>query len=168
MKNKKADADKINHCRDILKNNTSLFSNFRGNNMLTSSVYLSLEENPEEALNKVLNIYTKLKEKFFNSEYLVLAAWVIYNSNNTLDLDLLVNKTREAYDIMKSNHFLTSSDDYTSAAMLAVSHTDLNNTFLEIEKCFNILKIMITWENDIQALSHILSLGLVVLKKNLT
>ena len=37
MKNKKADADKINHCRDILKNNTSLFSNFRGNNMLTSS-----------------------------------------------------------------------------------------------------------------------------------
>lgn len=161
MKNKKADADKINHCRDILKNNTSLFSNFRGNNMLTSSVYLSLEENPEEALNKVLNIYTKLKEKFFNSEYLLLAAWVIYNSNNTLDLDLLVNKTREAYDIMKSNHFfLTSSDDYTSTAMLAVSHTDLNNTFLEIEKCFNILKDNgLHGKNDIQALSHILSLG---------
>ena len=44
--------------------------------------------------------------------------------------------------------------------MLAVSHTDLNNTFLEIEKCFNILKDNgLHGKNDIQALSHILSLG---------
>ena len=72
MKNKKADADKINHCRDILKNNTSLFSNFRGNNMLTSSVYLSLEENPEEALNKVLNIYTMTIHQLPCLLYLIL------------------------------------------------------------------------------------------------
>lgn len=161
LKASHADADKINLCRDIIKNNTSLFSNFRGDNLLTSSVYLSLEENPQESFKQVLAIYTKLKDKFFASEYLVLASWVIFNSRSNLDLDLLVNKTSEAYDLMKSNHFfLTSADDYTSAAMIAVSHPDLNSAFLEIEECFNLLKDNgLRGKNDLQSLSHILSLG---------
>lgn len=161
MKNKKADAEQINHCRNILKNNTSLFSNFRGNNILISSVYLSLEDNPEEAIHNVINIYEKLKKEFFTSEYLVLASWIIYNSNSTKPLDIVIKNTREAYDIMKSNHyFLTSSEDYTAATMIAISHDNLNNTFVEIENCFNILKDNgLRSKNDIQALSNILSLG---------
>ena len=161
LRDEVADVSKINYCRDLIKNNTSIFSNFRGNNLLTTATNLSLEALPEEALREVMKIYDKLKSEFSGSQYLILTAWVIYNAKERVTYDDAIRRMRKAYDIMKKNHFfLTGSDDYVAAAMIATTSNNVEETLEEIEECYNILKANGFWgNNNLQALSHILSLG---------
>ncbi|MEO2565602.1 DUF4003 family protein, partial [Clostridium tertium] len=67
LRNINANVEKINHCIDIIKNNSSIFSNFRGNNLLTTAVNLSMQPNPEESFNDIMIIYGKLKNYFLNN-----------------------------------------------------------------------------------------------------
>ncbi|GAA0109771.1 MULTISPECIES: DUF4003 family protein [Clostridium] len=160
LRNINANVEKINHCIDIIKNNSSIFSNFRGNNLLTTAVNLSMQPNPEESFNDIMIIYGKLKNYFLNNQFLVLAAQIIYNYKNTNDIDLIVINTRKAYDTMKKNHlFLTGQDDICAAALIATTSNNLDQTFIDMEECYNILRSNSFYSgNNLQALSHILSL----------
>lgn len=160
LRNLEADVDKINNCIDLIKNNSSIFSNFRGNNLLTTAVNLSVQNNPEESLKEIMDIYEKLKNHFFTNQFLVLAAQIIYNYKGNTDVDVLVKNTRKAYDLMKENHmFLTSQEDICSAALIATTSDNLDETFIDMEKCYSILRHNGFWAgNNLQALTHILSL----------
>lgn len=160
LRNLEADVDKINICIDLIKNNSSIFSNFRGNNLLTTAVNLSMQNNPEESLKEIMDIYEKLKGYFFTNQFLVLAAQIIYNYKGNHDVDVLVKNTRKAYDLMKGNHiFLTGHEDICSAALIAATSDNLDETFIDMEKCYNILRQNGFWAgNNLQALTHILSL----------
>lgn len=48
LENIKIDVDKVNEYRDLIKNNTSIFSNFRCNNLLTTSINLSIHPYPNK------------------------------------------------------------------------------------------------------------------------
>jgi len=160
IRNMKADVDRINSCIDLIKSNSGIFSNFRGNNLLTTAVNLSIQSNPQESFKEIIEIYNKLKNHFFTNEFLVLAAQIIYNYKEDNDVDTLVRNTRKAYDLMKENHiFLTGQEDICSAALIAVTSNNLNETFVDMEKCYNILKAnSLGSRNNLQALTHILSL----------
>ncbi|MGL4772758.1 MAG: DUF4003 family protein [Clostridium sp.] len=160
LRNQVADPIRINECRDIIKNNTKMFSTFRGNCLVTTAVNISLEENPKEAFREIQNIYEKLKMHFSGSEYLVLASNVIFKARFDFNIDEIVLRTKEAYDIMKNHHrFLTSSEDIVTAAMIATNSSDFDKTFKEIEECYEILRESGFWSGDnLQTLAHILSL----------
>lgn len=112
LKNLEADVEKINICIDIIKSNSSIFSNFRGNNLLTTAVNLSIQDNPEESFKEIIEIYEKLKYHFLNNQFLVLASQIIYNYRNDKNTDEIIVNTRRAYDLMKKNHlFLTGQED---------------------------------------------------------
>ncbi|MGL5351906.1 MAG: DUF4003 family protein [Clostridium sp.] len=158
MKNVEIDVLKVNNARRIIKDNTSVFSNFRGYNLLTTAVNLSLFDNPTEAFNEILDIYGKLKNEFYQSTYLVLVAHYLYINKNVMTIDEAIRKTRYAYDKMKKNHFfLTSSDDVMASAMIAMNSNDLEKTFEESEECYKILNNRGFFKgNNLQALSNIL------------
>lgn len=160
LKDKDVDVDKVIACKKLVKSKCHLFSYFRNNNLLNTAIFLSLEDNPEEALNILLNIHKKLKDKFKSSEFLPLAAEVIFNAKSNINIDEAINKSKEAYDYMKSNHFfLTGSEDVSAAAMLAINSNNLKETFKEIELCYKTLKYNYFSPGDnLQTLSHILSL----------
>lgn len=160
LKGLEADVDKINNCIDIIKNNSSALSNFRGNNLLTTAVNLSILDNPEESFNEFIIIYEKLKKHFYNNEFLVLASQIIYNYKNERSVDEIVVDTRKVYDLMKEKHvFLTGQEDIGSAALIATTCNDLNITFTDMERCYSILRKNGFWSgNNLQALTHILSL----------
>lgn len=160
MKNQRVDTNRINLALDTIKNNTSVFSNFRGLNKLSTAITISLEENMEESLNEIISIYNKLKNEFYNNQYLVLAAQVIFNARDRVNIDDAVKNTRVAYDYMKKHHrFLTGQEDIANAAIIATTSSNLEETFKEIEECYEYLKLnKISTSNNIQALSHILSL----------
>lgn len=160
IKNKLIDSNRINLALQVIKENTSVFSNFRGNNKLTTAIAISLEEDMEGSLNEIVSIYNKLKEEFSSSEYLVIAAQIIFNSRDRVNIDDAVKNTRVAYDYMKKSHrFLTGREDIASAAIIATTSSDFEQTFNEIEECYEILKKeKLSSSNNIQALSHILSL----------
>lgn len=155
-----ADVNKINDCIDLIRSNSSFFSNFRGNNLLTTAVNLSIQNNPEESFNEIMSIYNKLKKHFFTNEFLVLASQIIYSYKGTNDVNTLVINTRKAYDLMKENHlFLTGQEDISSAALIAVTSSNLEDTFIDMERCYDILRKNGFWAgNNLQSLTHILSL----------
>lgn len=71
---------------------------------------------------------------------------------------------------MEKNHWwLTSSDDYVLAAVLATTDLDIEETSNKIEECYNALKDnSFTGGNDLQTLSHILALGEESVNKKVT
>ena len=55
-RNKKIDVDRINAALKVINNNTSIFSNFRGNNKLTTAITISFEDNMEESFKEIISI----------------------------------------------------------------------------------------------------------------
>ncbi|MDO5518600.1 MAG: DUF4003 family protein [Clostridium sp.] len=160
LKNQRVDTERINSALAVIKNNTSIFSNFRGINKLTTALAISFEENMEESLKQILSIYNKLKSEFSGSEYLVIASQVLFNARYRVNIDDAVKNTKSAYDYMKKHHrFLTGREDIANAAIIATTSFDLEETFKDIEECYEKLKAeRISTSNNLQALSQILSL----------
>lgn len=160
IKDKKIDANKVNEAIEVVRKNTSMFSNFRGNNLLTVAVTISQEEDMECTIKEIIYIYESLKSKFIVSQYLVLAAIIIFNARHRVDVVTAITNTRVVYESMKKNHgFLTSSEDVSAAAMIATTSENLNETMEEIEDCYELLrKNGFVASNNLQSLSHMVAL----------
>ncbi len=160
LKGVSADANRINEAIKIIKNNTSMLSNFRGNNLLTTAITISLENDMEGSFKELISIYDKLKGLFFTNEYLILASIVIFNARYRVNIDDAVKNTRVVYDYMKKNHrFLTGQEDISAAAMIATTSRNLEVTLKEIEECYEALRNSgFSIGNNTQSLSHILPL----------
>lgn len=158
FKNKVADTDRIKEAIKLIKQETSIFSNFRGNNLHLTAITLSIETNMKESFLQMKKIHEELKKEFFTNEYLVLATFVIYNSKDKIDFKTAVKNTRLAYNLMKKNHaFLTGSEDIVEAAMLATTKGNLDLTFDKIEASYKELNQNgFSKGQSLQSLSHML------------
>lgn len=156
----RADQEKLIQCKRILNERTEFFSNFRGISKMAVITMLSMQENPEETMDQLLGVYQKLKELFFPSEYLTIAAMSIVQIADPNQYQMIVQRTRSIYDNMKQNHpFLTSSEDSGFAALLALSDLNEEYAIQEMECCYKWLKPEFFSKNSVQSLSHILTLG---------
>lgn len=157
-KRQKAQEEKLNDCRRILKENTGVFSNFRG---ITKAVMISMmavDSNPEEKLRRSLSVYALLKEYFFTSQYLPVASMAISSMAPESRYEELSARTRKIYEAMRSEHpFLTNSQDCIYAALLALSPRTGEEIIEETEKCYDILRGKFFSSNAVQSLSHILA-----------
>lgn len=159
-KNLMADVERMKQCHELLKRQTRLFSNFRGTSKMATVSMLSLSSNPEESMSRMLMIYDKLKEEFRGSEYLAFTAAVLSEIADPKAYDSICRRAREIYSRMKEAHpFLTSSEDSTFAALLAMSELDDVHIAQEMERCYQILKPSFFSGNAVQSLSHVLALG---------
>lgn len=155
-----ADEERLTSCRDILRQNTGIFSNFRGVSKLATITMLSLSPIPELRMEQMLELYTKLKDVFWGSEYLTVAAASIAEMADPSQYESIIRKTGEIYSRMKAAHpFLTSGEDSAFAALLAMSGLDVSWAEREMEQCYEILKPHFISGNAVQSLSHILALG---------
>lgn len=159
VKNKYIDYTKIEESIKIIKQNTGIFSIFRGHNLFYTATLLSTKVDVNESFQEILEIHKKLKEKkFWNDEYLPFVATIIYENKDKIDLDTCIDKMKYTYDFMKKHHpFLTSSDDYCRIALIAIHSKDLDKDLEYIEKSYEILSYNgFTKSNNLQALSHIM------------
>lgn len=150
---------KVEESIDIIKKNTGIFSNFRGYSLFYLANLLSNKVDIDESFKSILNIYDKLKEnKFFNDAYLPFLAIIINENKDKLDVDISIERTKYVYEFMKKNHpFLTSSEDYCRAALIAINSKNLDNDLGYIENCYNILNSKGFYKsNNLQSLSHIM------------
>ena len=159
---RKVDAAALKACREQLKAKTGVFSNFRQTMEAPFTSMMAVAEYPEEKLNKSLKYYDALKQQFWGSEYLVLAASVLADSVAEWDVEKIASRAKNIYKLMKEEHpFLTSEDDYVSAVMLAMSDkTDDKALVQEAEKAYQILKQTFSSSNDVQAAAFVLVLAL--------
>ncbi|MBS7525192.1 DUF4003 domain-containing protein [Fusibacter paucivorans] len=155
----KPDANKMKHCRDILKEQVGLFSNFRGTGKLVMITMMAIDHNPEHKLENALEVYSSLKKHFFTSQYLPLVSMMITNMAGSVRYDTIAARTRHIYELMKHDHpFLTSSEDSVFAALLAMSELTDEQIVEETKRCYDCLKPEFFSGNAVQSLSHVLAL----------
>lgn len=160
LRNEIANIDRIEKAIKLIKENTSVFSEYRRRNLLNLAVNISLEENMDRALSEIENIYINLKSEFSHSRYLMLAAEEIFFSRNFINVEEAIMNTKTAYKYMKKNHrFETKREDLCSAAMIAMTSENLEETFDEINECYDILTDCgFSKNNDLELLSNVLSI----------
>ena len=157
---KAADPEKLKECEKMLKSETSVLSEFRGNVKMPLLCKMALSENPQEYLGRVRYIYSLLqKSKILGDEYRVLAAMTLCDHLGDKAPESYVEKTNEIYSAMKENHkWITSNEDIPFAAMLAVTGQDIGTISENSENAYSVLKKYFRDSNAVQALSHVLSL----------
>jgi len=154
------DAFKIKMCKEIIKNNTGIFSNFKSTPFLALATMLSFDENPEGKMQEILKIYEILKKEFRSSVYLPLSAFVISDMVEAFDYERVAKKAKDIYEKMKNEHpFLTSGEDCGFAVMIAMSNLSAHDAIEEMEKCYELLRSMFFSANAVQSISHTLALG---------
>ncbi|MCQ4021648.1 MULTISPECIES: DUF4003 family protein [unclassified Ruminococcus] len=152
---------RIKTSKDIIKENTNFFSNFRSTTTtILLATLLSIENNPQEVFTEVYNTYEMLKEVFSSSSYLTLAAYMIVKLSSPEYYESVTNQTREIFDMIKKEHFfLTSSEDCLIAVLFALNSKIHNDTISTSQILFEMLKPVISHGNTVQAISNILALS---------
>ena len=158
---KVADCDAIRRCLNLIKEETGIFSVFRGNMALGVATMLSLSPDPRALFEKTMNVYGSLKSvKLYASDFLAVAAFLIAEKADASGYVGVVNRMRDFYDAMKSRHFFyTGEDDYIFAAMLGLADLDPAAGTECIEQLFERLKDEFWAKNSVQTLAQVLVLG---------
>lgn len=152
--------ESLSRFRDLLKSKTSIFSDYRSNVKVPMICKMALSPDPEGYFAQVDHVYRILnKKKVFGSEYRILAAISICDHVSPDEYESIIEKTNTIYASMKENHpFLTSDEDVTFAAMLAISGIDPAVLTEKMGSAYAILKKSFSDRNALQSLSHVLSL----------
>jgi hypothetical protein len=159
--NKVVDLDAIRESHVLIKENTSLFSTFRGNSAMSIATLLSLRNDRPKLITDTLNAYDLMKEyKFCASDYLVVAAYMIAASTSVVNHAQAIDRAKAFYDGMKADHyFLTGANDYIFAALLGLSNLEINSGLARMEQLYQTLKPSFHSGNGVQALTQVLVLG---------
>lgn len=159
MKGIKVDVGMLMQAKVLLKQQSSIFSEFRGMASPVVASMLSISENPKLLLAQCRTVYDLLKKKFQSCPYLPITAMVIAQTAAPDTYEQVVSRAHGLYKMMKKDHpFLTSSDDYTFCALMALSEKRDDALIADAEACFARLKGQGMSRNGIQSLSHVLSL----------
>lgn len=159
-RNMVADPERIRECKEIIKQNTGLLSEFKGTVLLALATMLSFEQDPEGKFHKVTESYAALRKEFHSSPYLPLSAFMLADMADSFSYDAITEKSKRIYKKMKEKHpFLTSSEDAGFAVLFALSGIEEDEAIKRAEQCYTQLKGRFFSSDSVQALSHALAMG---------
>jgi hypothetical protein len=152
--------EKIRAIRKFIKESTSWFSTFRGNNLYVISILLSLEEDWQQRFRRIQQWEEHLKDNgFVESPYLSIGIWILTENFKDEDMYTVSEKMREIFLLMKEEYYnVTSSDDYIVCAILVTQGLN-SSTYMDItNKAYDkITDYDFTTNNGAQTLATILS-----------
>lgn len=158
-KEQTANEEVLLRCKDILKRNTGIFSNFKSTAKPMIVAMLAANENPQLLMERGLKVYDLLKEEFMSSVYLPIAAMIIAQYADEARYAELAQRTRRIYKQMRADHpFLTSGEDSTFCALMALLDKPDEVLLGDAEECYKILKSNFFSSNAVQSLSHVLAM----------
>ena len=150
---------RLEECKRMLKSGVGAFSNFKGNAFQAVVTQLALDENPQERLRKAILMHDMLKQHFYGSSYLPLAATVLSGMVTEARFSEVAERAGRIYKKMKAEHrFLTSGEDCVYASLMALSGLSDDQLIQEAENCYKLLKEEFYDANANQSLSHVLAL----------
>ena len=155
-----ADVEKMRTCKQLLKQDKSIFSDFRGIAELMVLSKMATSPEPGACLENLTDIYKTLhKNRVLGGSYLVASALTVYDSCKPSEYSAAAEKTKDIMKAMKARHpWLTSDSDLAFASLMAVSPKSVNRLIDECEACFEILKKSFPYhKNAVQSLSQVLT-----------
>jgi hypothetical protein len=155
------DCNAINEGYALMKESTGVLSMFRGYSSIGIAAMLSLKVDRQRIFDRTVSIYEMLKEaKFWRSEYLAVASYMIAVNAEPENYQKTVERTKAFYDGMKDkNWFYTGQNDYIMAAMLALSDADVEKGVSEIEVLYQQLKSEFFSRESVQILAQTMVVG---------
>ena len=158
-KEQTANEEMLLQCKDILKRNTGIFSNFKSTAKPMIVAMLAANENPQLLMERGLKVHDLLKEEFMSSVYLPIAAMIIAQYADEARYAELAQRTRRIYKQMRADHpFLTSGEDSTFCALMALLDKPDEVLLGDAEECYKTLKSNFFSSNAVQSLSHVLAM----------
>ncbi|WP_099159335.1 DUF4003 family protein [Virgibacillus ndiopensis] len=164
INNKELQIERLLDLADKIKNRAGMFSSMRSYPRFTTAAMFDVNfENPDDQIKALFDLYDQLKKAGFKSgTFTYLAATVIItNKSQEANNAEIISRAKEIYDWMKKEHmFLTSNDDYPLAILLAYEDGTIEELIERMERFYNRLhQHDFAKGNELQFLSHILSLG---------
>ncbi len=155
-----ASEERLRECKEIIHQNASILSHFRGMTKVLVASMLADSQSPEELFEKGKRVYKMLKEEFFlGSSYFPVIAIQIAQTVPEAQLDSILKKTKDIYQEMKHNHpFLTGAEDGPLCACLACSERPQEELMADLNQCYELLKGQFFNKEAVQSLSHVLAL----------
>ena len=154
------DRERLERCKAMVKSTTGPFSSFRGNIKLPLICMLAAGDEPEARWEGTERTYGLLKEAFFSSEYLALAALILSEEVPEADIPALAARGKGLYQRMKKEHpFLTGQEDSVFALLLAQSERGDDELIDDMEACYRLLDERFPKGNALQSASHVLALS---------
>ena len=143
----------------VVKKSTGILSTLgRGNAKQIVAATVASEANPQEAMNTIARIHKKLDSKFFNSDYLVLSAIMIFKNCDPSEYDAVIDRTRKIYTLVRKKHpMITSREDLVNITLMALSGQQPEYIFEKSEQYFEALKKYYRLKNKIQSIALMLS-----------
>lgn len=158
-KGKAVDELVLKDCKNLLEQKVGIFSNFRSTARSPITAMLATGSNPKQTLENGLLVYQLLKKGFWTSGYLPLTAMIIAQMAQPSRYEEIASRTRTIYNRMKKEHpFLTSGEDSTFCALMALSEKTDDMMIEDAEQCYHNLKPNFSSANAVQSLSHVLAL----------
>ncbi len=150
----------LKDAKKLLRSNTGLFSTLgRGNASQVVAAILSMSSDPSSALARIQEIHRALDKKFMNSDYLVLAATIIYQNCQPGEYAAVIDRTRKIYKLLRSEHpMLTGREDLANCALMAISGIEPEAIAERCELDFKVIKKYYVMKNKVQFLACISSL----------
>ena len=158
---KPVDVKKVRETMDCMKQQTSVLSHFRNNNLFLIASAVTMEGSIS-LFDETLACYDRLKQRGFKrSVYLPYVAYFLATNVAPADVTATMDRALLFYKKMKEEHYwLTSKEDHMMAMILAHSHQDVEATIQEAEACYTYLNERgISKGNALQTMSHLLTLS---------
>ena len=158
---KSPDIEKIKECRKILQGKTGLLSGFQGMVELILISKMSLQANPENYIDDVLEVYNQLKSNKIVDYYEeIMASMTLVESGRFTERESVIAKYKEIIKRMKKEHpILTDHEDFSFVMLLALIEKDVDTIIVEIEECFDYMrKNFPAGQNAIQGISEVFTL----------
>ncbi len=151
--------EQLKNAKKIVRSNTGLFSTLgRGNASQVIAASVCMSEDPQAAIESICSIHRALDAKFFNSDYLVLAANMIYNNSAPQDYSRMVSRTREIYKLIRHDHpMITGREDLSNCVLMALSDYSETQIARRCEDDFQALREYYRLKNKIQYMACITS-----------
>ncbi|MCX7773062.1 MAG: DUF4003 domain-containing protein [Clostridia bacterium] len=154
-----ADPDALLQAISYIKENTGAFSYLRSSRVYSAAYLTATRKSIDTEFSRLSHCYDVMKRAGFgSSNYLPIAAYALY-STTSVGLELSKAETAKlVYEAMKKQHpFLTTSDDYASAVILASSDRAIAELLTDAESTYQLLKSGGFYtSNGLQFLSQIL------------
>lgn len=151
--------EQLKQSRKVIDGSVGVLSNFRGNIRPVLAAMLALGDDPEGQMEQAKEYYALLKQEFWGSEYLALVAFILTNLANQKDIQEIVTRGKAIYKRMQKEHpFLTGSEDSVFAVLLAFSEKSNDELIADMEESYSTLKERFSIGNEVQAVSHVLSM----------
>ncbi len=160
MADRPVDREQLERCKALVKESTGIFSNFRGNIQLPLLCMLAAGDEPEDRWARTQRCYALLKETFFGSTYLALAALLLVDTVKEADVPALAARGKALYQRMKKEHpFLTGQEDSVFALLLAQCRRSDDELIEDMEACYQLLDQRFPKGDGLQTTSHVLALS---------